>query len=106
MEERRDVMRSDQTRFTGTPAVAEPLARALLELNAVTKQFGGLKAVEALTFKVYPGQIVSIIGPNGAGKTTVFNLITGLYRPSSCYIRLPGHSLLASSPATALLRSL
>src|SRR5258708_19106956 len=106
MQERRDVMSSDQTRFTGTPAVAEPLVRALLELNAVTKQFGGLKAVEAVTFKVYPGQIVSIIGPNGAGKTTVFNLITGLYRPSSGDIRLAGQSLIGLSPDKVVLRGL
>ncbi len=99
-------MSSDQTRFTGTPAVAEPLVRALLELNAVTKQFGGLKAVEAVTFKVYPGQIVSIIGPNGAGKTTVFNLITGLYRPSSGDIRLAGQSLIGLSPDKVVLRGL
>ena len=62
-------MSSDQTWSTGPSVIAEPL----LELNTVTKQFGGLTAVEAVTFKVYPGQIVSIIGPNGAGKTTVFN---------------------------------
>src|SRR6266700_1425416 len=106
MQERGDVMSSDQTRSTGTPAVAEPLARALLELNAVTKQFGGLKAVEAVTFKVYPGQIVSIIGPNGAGKTTVFNLITGLYRPSSGDIRLAGQSLVGLSPDGVLKRGI
>jgi branched-chain amino acid transport system ATP-binding protein len=78
----------------------------LLELNAVTKQFGGLTAVEAVTFKVYPGQIVSIIGPNGAGKTTVFNLITGLYRPSSGAIRLAGQSLVGLSPDKVVLRGL
>ncbi len=100
------MMSFDQTRFTGTPAVAEPLVRALLELDAVTKQFGGLKAVEAVTFKVYPGQIVSIIGPNGAGKTTVFNLITGLYRPSSGDIRLAGQSLIGLSPDKVVLRGL
>src|SRR6478672_6610604 len=87
---RRDAMSSGQIKSTGTPGVAEPLTKPLLELNAVTKQFGGLKAVEDVTFQVYPGQIVSIIGPNGAGKTTVFNLITGLYRPSSGDICLAG----------------
>jgi branched-chain amino acid transport system ATP-binding protein len=95
-------MGSDQTRSTGPSVIAEPL----LELNAVTKQFGGLTAVEAVTFKVYPGQIVSIIGPNGAGKTTVFNLITGLYRPSSGAIRLAGQSLVGLSPDKVVLRGL
>jgi len=95
-------MSSDQTWSTGPSVIAEPL----LELNAVTKQFGGLTAVEAVTFKVYPGQIVSIIGPNGAGKTTVFNLITGLYRPSSGAIRLAGQSLVGLSPDRVVLRGL
>ncbi|HEX3639673.1 MAG TPA: ABC transporter ATP-binding protein [Ktedonobacteraceae bacterium] len=95
-------MSSDQTWSTGPSVIAEPL----LELNTVTKQFGGLTAVEAVTFKVYPGQIVSIIGPNGAGKTTVFNLITGLYRPSSGAIRLAGQSLVGLSPDKVVLRGL
>ncbi len=95
-------MSSDQTWSTGSSVIAEPL----LELSAVTKQFGGLTAVEAVTFNVYPGQIVSIIGPNGAGKTTVFNLITGLYRPSSGTIRLAGQSLVGLSPDKVVLRGL
>jgi branched-chain amino acid transport system ATP-binding protein len=93
-------MNSVQTQSMGASTIAEPL----LELNAVTKEFGGLKAVEAVTFNVYPGQIVSIIGPNGAGKTTVFNLITGLYRPSSGDIRLAGQSLVGLSPDKVVLR--
>jgi len=95
-------MGSDQTWSTGPSVITEPL----LELNVVTKQFGGLTAVEAVTFKVYPGQIVSIIGPNGAGKTTVFNLITGLYRPSSGAIRLAGQSLVGLSPDKVVSRGL
>src|SRR5688572_21236562 len=51
----------------------------LLEVKGLTKRFGGLVAVDTLTFDVAPSQIFSIIGPNGAGKTTVFNLITGVY---------------------------
>lgn len=99
-------MNYNQTGFTGTEAVPGPLAKPLLELNAVTKQFGGLKAVEDVNFTVYPGQIVSIIGPNGAGKTTVFNLITGLYRPTSGGIRLAGQSLIGLSPDKVVLRGL
>src|ERR1700736_1634151 len=95
-------MSSDQTWSTGPSVIAEPL----LELNTVTKQFGGLTAVEDVTFQVSPGQIVSIIGPNGAGKTTVFNLITGIYRPTSGDIRLAGQSLISLSPDKIVLRGL
>jgi len=53
----------------------------LLELQKVTKRFGGLCAVTDCSFKVLPGKTHGVIGPNGAGKTTIFNLITGIYRP-------------------------
>ena len=52
---------------------------AFLEVNNVSKQFGGLSAVSNVNFHVEKGEIVSIIGPNGAGKTTIFNLLTGVY---------------------------
>lgn len=54
----------------------------ILSIENITMQFGGLKAVDNVSFNLYKGQILSIIGPNGAGKTTVFNLITGIYNPS------------------------
>jgi len=53
----------------------------MLEVSSVTKQFGGLVAVESVDFEVGDGEIVGLIGPNGAGKTTLFNTITGIYRP-------------------------
>ena len=53
----------------------------LLSLDHITKRFGGLTAVNRVSFAVDEGQVVGLIGPNGAGKTTVFNLITGNYRP-------------------------
>lgn len=59
----------------------------LLSLDQVSVQFGGLKAVDTLTFQIAPGELVGLIGPNGAGKTTVFNLITGVYKPTSGTIR-------------------
>lgn len=52
---------------------------ALLDVISLSKDFGGLRAVDSLTFGVVQGEILSIIGPNGAGKTTVFNVITGIY---------------------------
>lgn len=63
---------------------------ALLTLSNVTKAFGGLTAVNAVSFTVMEGSVVGLIGPNGAGKTTVFNLITGNYRPDHGEIHFAG----------------
>jgi branched-chain amino acid transport system ATP-binding protein len=71
---------------------------SLLEVKDLTKRFGGLVAVDALSFSVVAGETVSIIGPNGAGKTTVFNLITGFHRPTSGEIVFEGTDLVASKP--------
>jgi branched-chain amino acid transport system ATP-binding protein len=70
----------------------------LLELQGVTKIFGGLQCISELDLVVNEGEIVSIIGPNGAGKTTVFNLVTGIYRPDSGDLRLDGASLVGLTP--------
>ncbi|HLG77147.1 MAG TPA: ABC transporter ATP-binding protein [Ktedonobacteraceae bacterium] len=78
----------------------------LLELSGVTKIFGGLVAVQGVNLQVPPHQIVSVIGPNGAGKTTVFNLITGIYRPSSGDIRLAGSSIVGLNPDQVLRRGI
>ncbi|PLX42594.1 MAG: ABC transporter ATP-binding protein [Deltaproteobacteria bacterium] len=66
---------------------------ALLDLNGVTKTFGGLTAVGDVSFTVEEGSVVGLIGPNGAGKTTVFNLITGNYVPNSGSILFEGREL-------------
>ncbi len=79
---------------------------ALLKLNKVSKHFGGLAAVQDLDLEVRPQEIISIIGPNGAGKTTVFNLITGIYRPSEGDIFLAGRSLSGLSPDKVLKRGI
>jgi len=79
---------------------------ALLELNKVTKHFGGLAAVQDVDLIVRPQEIVSIIGPNGAGKTTVFNLITGLYRVSSGQILMEGRSLVGLNPDQVVVRGI
>lgn len=60
----------------------------IIEVKALTKHFGGLRALEEVSFKVREGSIVSIIGPNGAGKTTLFNCLTGLTRPTGGHIYL------------------
>jgi branched-chain amino acid transport system ATP-binding protein len=78
----------------------------LLELKAVTKQFGGLKAVDSVDLVVRPCEIVSIIGPNGAGKTTIFNLITGIYQPTSGEILLEGQSIVGPTPDKIVTRGI
>ncbi|MGE0341056.1 MAG: ABC transporter ATP-binding protein [Xanthobacteraceae bacterium] len=60
----------------------------ILSLNALTMRFGGLLAVDGLSFEARRGDITALIGPNGAGKTTVFNCITGFYEPTSGSIRV------------------
>jgi branched-chain amino acid transport system ATP-binding protein len=62
----------------------------MLEITALSKQFGGLKAVTNVSTQIDEGRVNAIIGPNGAGKTTFFNLISGMYRPSAGTIRLRG----------------
>ncbi|HEY8417837.1 MAG TPA: ABC transporter ATP-binding protein [Limnochordales bacterium] len=71
---------------------------ALLQVERVTKAFGGLVAVNDLSFEVHEGEIVGLIGPNGAGKTTVFNLITGFETPTSGTIRWQGRDLKGLPP--------
>jgi branched-chain amino acid transport system ATP-binding protein len=68
-------------------------AAARLQVEELSRQFGGLRAVEGLSFDVFDHEIVSIIGPNGAGKTTVFNVITNLYPPTGGTIRVSGVDL-------------
>ena len=65
----------------------------LLELNRVSVQFGGLRAVSDFDFTLDQGQLVGLIGPNGAGKTTAFNVTTGVYRPSAGTVTLAGRSI-------------
>ncbi len=71
---------------------------ALLATDHVTKAFGGLVAVEDVSFVVKPRSIVSIIGPNGAGKTTFFNMLTGLYKPTVGRILFGGTDVTGTRP--------
>ena len=70
----------------------------LLEATHVSKMFGGLVAVNEVTFDIPKKSIVSIIGPNGAGKTTFFNILTGLYRPTTGTIAFDGTDITAMRP--------
>jgi branched-chain amino acid transport system ATP-binding protein len=71
---------------------------ALLEVQDLSIHFGGVKAVQNVSFSIDAGIVYAVIGPNGAGKTTLFNLITGVYTPSSGFIRLDGESIGGKSP--------
>ena len=70
----------------------------VLELSKVTKRFGGLTAVSEFDLRLEEGELVGLIGPNGAGKTTVFNLITGMYAPTSGTIRFLGDDIHGKKP--------
>ncbi|MFS4459449.1 ABC transporter ATP-binding protein [Bdellovibrio sp. HCB2-146] len=74
------------------------MSNVLLEAQKITMQFGGLKAVDSLQFQVQKGQLMGLIGPNGAGKTTVFNMLTGVYQPTSGEVLLEGKSLKGLKP--------
>ena len=78
----------------------------LLRLRDVKKVFGGLTAVDGITFDVNQGEIYSVIGPNGAGKTTVFNLITGIYKPDGGEMLFEGQSIRGLSPDRVLRRGI
>ena len=75
---------------------------ALLEINDLTWDFGGVRAIDGLDLEVEEGQIVSVIGPNGAGKTTLFNLITGLIMTNQGEIRFDGHNIVGLRPSQIL----
>jgi branched-chain amino acid transport system ATP-binding protein len=77
---------------------------ALLEMDRVTQRFGGLVAVNDLSFTIEPGTVVAMIGPNGAGKSTAFNLVTGIYTPTAGRIVFAGQNItgLATSQIAGL----
>lgn len=79
---------------------------ALLEVEKVTKRFGGLVALNDVSFSVAQGEILGIIGPNGAGKTTLFGVISGFVRPSSGDVRFDGTSIVGVSPDRLVRRGL
>jgi branched-chain amino acid transport system ATP-binding protein len=76
---------------------------ALLELDNVTRRFGGIVALDEVSLTVNEGEIAGLIGPNGAGKTTAFNVVTRLYRPTGGAVRYDGADLL-HQPAHRIVR--
>lgn len=74
-------------------------AAPMLEIKNLAIQFGGLKAVDNLNLTIKKNQLYGLIGPNGAGKTTVFNMLTGVYRPTAGTIYLDGENITGKSPA-------
>ncbi|PXY34692.1 ABC transporter ATP-binding protein [Prauserella sp. PE36] len=77
----------------------ERVSEPLLEFTDVTLRFGGVTALDDVSFDVEPGELFAIIGPNGAGKTSIFNCLNGVYRPQRGTITLDGTSLLGRPPA-------
>ena len=78
----------------------------LLEVRDLSVQFGGVVALDRVSFSVEPGTVVAIIGPNGAGKTTLFNVVTRVYRPSSGTVLVDGDSVLGLGPHQVIGRGL
>jgi branched-chain amino acid transport system permease protein len=84
--------------FLMPPATASDAGQPLLNVNAVSKRFGGVTALAEVNLKVYPGEIVSLIGRNGAGKTTLLNIITGVNPPTSGAARFDGRAIIGLRP--------
>jgi branched-chain amino acid transport system ATP-binding protein len=79
---------------------------SLLEVRELTVRFGGVVALERVSFDVNAGEVVALIGPNGAGKTTLFNVITRVYRPGAGSITLDGQSVLKLAPYQVIRQGL
>jgi branched-chain amino acid transport system ATP-binding protein len=90
---------SDMTGVLLHAAAGNGATSPLLEIARLAMHFGGIVALDDVTFSVAKGRIVGLIGPNGAGKTTLFNCLSRLYRPAQGDIRLSGQSLRRCAPA-------
>ena len=100
-----DVSTSADAGSAAVDSVAEPAAASqfagapILEVKDLAVSFGGIKAVNGLTFSVHEGEIVSVIGPNGAGKTSAFNCISGFYRPNQGSVTFDGNPITRNKPS-------
>ncbi|EON22155.1 ABC transporter-like protein [Nocardioides sp. CF8] len=90
------------------PGELDPLPddASILQLTGVSKRFGGLKALDDVSFSIKRGEIAALIGPNGAGKTTMFNVITGFTRPEAGTIVFDGDDVTRLAPHTLAARGL
>ena len=87
---------TEARRHDGEPSGSrEPL----LSVRGLSKRFGGLQALEDVSFDLYGGEILGLLGPNGAGKTTCFNMISGVFPPTSGHVRFDGAETTGASPA-------
>jgi branched-chain amino acid transport system ATP-binding protein len=82
------------------------MSETILVAEQISQNFGGIRAVENLSFALNKGEIVALIGPNGAGKTTVVNMLTGVHRPTSGRIRFEGEDITGQRPFQAARRGL
>lgn len=91
---------SDETTGTMAPKIpTQPGPRpVLLEVDDVTLRFGGVVALDKISFEIHQGEILGLIGPNGAGKTTTFNVMTGVYKPTSGAVRFAGERVTGRKP--------
>ena len=100
-----DVSTSADAGSAAVDSVAEPAGASqfasapILEVKDLAVSFGGIKAVNGLTFSVHEGEIVSVIGPNGAGKTSAFNCISGFYRPNQSSVVFDGSPITRNKPS-------
>jgi len=85
---------------------AHDQAPSLLQISGLVQRFGGLTAVDGVDLDIRKGQIYSVIGPNGAGKTTVFNVITGIYKPSAGQILFDGTQVAGMKPDQLVRRGI
>jgi branched-chain amino acid transport system permease protein len=92
------VVAAVQTPAAPRPARTAPSQEIVLEVRGLSRAFGGLKAVQDVSFKLHRNAILGIIGPNGAGKTTVFNLLNGFLRPDAGEVLIDGRNMIGRKP--------
>jgi branched-chain amino acid transport system ATP-binding protein len=88
-----DLTQTQQPGGLGAMATAGATTNRILEVDDVTLRFGGVVALNEVSFHINEGEILGLIGPNGAGKTTCFNVMTGVYQPTSGVVRFRGAPL-------------
>jgi branched-chain amino acid transport system ATP-binding protein len=88
------------------PAEDSRMSETILVAERLNQRFGGIQAIDDLSFALKEGEVVALIGPNGAGKTTLVNLLTGVHRPTSGRIRFQGEDVTAQQPFQAARRGL